>query len=160
MAVAGRADVDFVLERARVTIGPAVLFEQNTVVYAEREPEAAAHLRDREVEVEVDLGTGGLPRRHHVDVRPQRGVRQHQRRLSNMTSSLAGRCFLSVLDFDPEDLQTQPGAGRRRSSTTGPPEARPRRAPRSKGTFIALLFEKALVADTVDLRDRDPRARG
>ena len=56
VAVAGRADVDFVLKRARVTIGPAVLFEENTA-HAEREPEAAAHLRNREVEVEVDLGT-------------------------------------------------------------------------------------------------------
>jgi len=58
VAVAGRADVAFSLDRARVSVGPAVLFEHNTV-HPEREPAAAEHLRARDVEVEVDLGTGG-----------------------------------------------------------------------------------------------------
>jgi len=58
VAVAGRAEVAFDLARCRVRIGPAVLYENNTV-FAEREPEAAEHLRGPEVEIEVDLGTGG-----------------------------------------------------------------------------------------------------
>ncbi len=58
VAVAGRAGVAFELARARVRIGPVVLFEDDTV-HADREPEAADHLQGTEVEVEVDLGTGG-----------------------------------------------------------------------------------------------------
>ena len=58
VAVAGRAGVSFVLAKARVQIGPAVLFADDTV-FGDREPAAAEHLRGNEVEVEVDLGTGG-----------------------------------------------------------------------------------------------------
>ena len=58
VAVAGRAGVRFDAERAQVRIGPAVLFANNTV-FADREPAAAAHLAAAEVEVALDLGTGG-----------------------------------------------------------------------------------------------------
>ena len=58
VAVAGRAGVSFTLAKARVRIGPAVLFADDTV-FADREPSAADYLRGKEVEVEVDLGTGG-----------------------------------------------------------------------------------------------------
>ncbi len=58
IAVAGRAGVSFDLARARVKIGEVVLFADETI-HAEREPTAAEHLRGREVEVTVDLGTGG-----------------------------------------------------------------------------------------------------
>ncbi|MCE2514271.1 MAG: bifunctional glutamate N-acetyltransferase/amino-acid acetyltransferase ArgJ [Acidobacteria bacterium] len=58
LAVAGRAGVAFDEARARVRIGPAVLFADATV-FDDREAEAAAHLRAPEVEVAVDLGTGG-----------------------------------------------------------------------------------------------------
>ena len=58
LAVAGRAGVAFDEARARVRIGPAVLFADATV-FEDREPQAAAHLRAPEVEVAVDLGTGG-----------------------------------------------------------------------------------------------------
>ena len=58
VAVAGRAGVSFTLAKARVQIGPAVLFADD-MVFADREPAAADHLRGKEVEVEVDLGTGG-----------------------------------------------------------------------------------------------------
>ena len=58
LAVAGRAGVAFDEARARVRIGPAVLFADATV-FDDREAEAAAHLRSSEVEVAVDLGTGG-----------------------------------------------------------------------------------------------------
>ena len=58
VAVAGRAGVAFEPSRARVRIGPAVLFANDTV-FADREPAAAAHLAGDEVELEVDLGTGG-----------------------------------------------------------------------------------------------------
>lgn len=58
VAVAGRAGVAFELERSRVRIGPAVLYENDTV-HDDREPQAAEHLRGNEVEIEVDLGTGG-----------------------------------------------------------------------------------------------------
>ena len=58
VAVAGRAGVAFELSRASVRIGPAVLYEHDTV-WADREPDAAKHMRGREIEVEVNLGTGG-----------------------------------------------------------------------------------------------------
>ena len=58
VAVAGRAGVGFELRHARVRIGPAVLYEDDTV-WADREPAAADHLRGSEIDVEVDLGTGG-----------------------------------------------------------------------------------------------------
>lgn len=58
VAVAGRAGVDFDLSRSRVRIGTAVLFENDTV-YADREPEAADHLKGKEVSVGVDLGARG-----------------------------------------------------------------------------------------------------
>ena len=58
VAVAGRAGVEFELSRARVRIGPAVLYENNTV-WAEREPDAADHLKGDELDVEVHLGTPG-----------------------------------------------------------------------------------------------------
>ena len=58
VAVAGRAGVAFDEARARVRIGPAELFADGTV-FDEREADAAAHLRGAEVEVAVDLGTGG-----------------------------------------------------------------------------------------------------
>jgi len=58
VAVAGRADVAFDLARCQVRIGPAVLFEHDTI-HPEREPAAAEHLKGEEVELHVDLGTGG-----------------------------------------------------------------------------------------------------
>ena len=58
IAVAGRAGVALDPARAQVRIGPAVLFADDTV-FEDREPAAAAHLAGSEVEVAVDLGTGG-----------------------------------------------------------------------------------------------------
>ena len=58
VAVAGRAGVSFALASAHVRIGPAILFADDTV-FADREPAAADHLSGKEVEVEVNLGTGG-----------------------------------------------------------------------------------------------------
>ncbi len=58
IAVAGRAGVAFELATAAVRVGPVTLFA-NDAVYADREPEASAHLKGREVDIGVDLGTGG-----------------------------------------------------------------------------------------------------
>ena len=58
VAVAGRANVEFVLERARVTIGDVELFASGRP-FDERAPEASLHLQGRDVVVRVDLGTGG-----------------------------------------------------------------------------------------------------
>ena len=58
LAVAGRSGVAFEEARARVLIGSAELFADATV-FEDREAEAAAHLQAPEVEVTVDLGTGG-----------------------------------------------------------------------------------------------------
>jgi glutamate N-acetyltransferase/amino-acid N-acetyltransferase len=58
VAAAGRAGVAFDPARTRIRIGPAVLFADGQA-FPERERLAADHLRAGEVEVEVDLGTGG-----------------------------------------------------------------------------------------------------
>jgi glutamate N-acetyltransferase/amino-acid N-acetyltransferase len=58
LAVAGRCGVDFTLGGARVLIGSTVLFEGGRP-FDERAPEAAQHLKNKDVRVEVDLGVGG-----------------------------------------------------------------------------------------------------
>ncbi len=58
VAVAGRAGVDFLLERARVQIGDVVLFADGRP-FDERAPQASEHLQGADVSLRVDLGTGG-----------------------------------------------------------------------------------------------------
>ncbi|MEZ5294353.1 MAG: bifunctional glutamate N-acetyltransferase/amino-acid acetyltransferase ArgJ [Vicinamibacterales bacterium] len=58
VAAAGRSGARFELERARVRIGPLVLFEDGRP-FDERAPEAAAYLQGTDLDIEVDLGTGG-----------------------------------------------------------------------------------------------------
>ncbi|MCY4635307.1 MAG: bifunctional glutamate N-acetyltransferase/amino-acid acetyltransferase ArgJ [Acidobacteria bacterium] len=58
VAVAGRAGVAFDQNRTLVRIGGVTLYDGKTI-FAEREHEAAAHLKGHEVEVAVDLGVGG-----------------------------------------------------------------------------------------------------
>ena len=66
-----------------VTIGSVVLFE-NGRPHDERAPEAAEYLQRKDLAVAVDLGVG---RRDvdGLDVRPERRVRPHQRRVPNVT---------------------------------------------------------------------------
>jgi glutamate N-acetyltransferase/amino-acid N-acetyltransferase len=58
IAVAGRAGSAFMLEKAVVRIGPITLFADGTP-YDDRAPQAADYLQGREIDLEVDLGTGG-----------------------------------------------------------------------------------------------------
>jgi glutamate N-acetyltransferase/amino-acid N-acetyltransferase len=58
VAVAGRAGVEFDLERARVRIGDVELFADGRP-FDERAEEASRHLQQRDVTLQVDLGTGG-----------------------------------------------------------------------------------------------------
>jgi glutamate N-acetyltransferase/amino-acid N-acetyltransferase len=58
IAAAGRAGVPFELCRAAVRIGSVVLFENGQPQDANA-PKAAAHLQGTEIDIEVDLGTGG-----------------------------------------------------------------------------------------------------
>jgi glutamate N-acetyltransferase/amino-acid N-acetyltransferase len=58
VAVAGRAGVDFDLERARVQVGDVELFAGGRP-YGERAPLASEHLKGTDVFLTVDLGTGG-----------------------------------------------------------------------------------------------------
>ncbi len=57
VAAAGRAGVAFDLQRASVTIGPVVLF-QDGVPFDDRAPQAATYLEGSEIEIEVGLGCG------------------------------------------------------------------------------------------------------
>jgi len=57
VAAAGRAGVEFALERAAVSIGGVDLFREG-VPHDDRAPAAAAHLEGTDVRIEVDLGTG------------------------------------------------------------------------------------------------------
>ena len=58
VAAAGRAGVPFELEKAAVRIGGIVLFERGQPHDSNAE-RAAAHLAGKEIDIEVDLGTGG-----------------------------------------------------------------------------------------------------
>jgi glutamate N-acetyltransferase/amino-acid N-acetyltransferase len=57
IAVAGRAGVAFDPSRAKVTIGPTVLFDDGRP-YDERASEAAEYLRRKEIVISVHLGVG------------------------------------------------------------------------------------------------------
>jgi len=61
VAVAGRAGVGFDLARARVQIGDIELFADGRP-FDERAPAASEHLKEHEVALRVDLGTGGSGR--------------------------------------------------------------------------------------------------
>jgi glutamate N-acetyltransferase/amino-acid N-acetyltransferase len=63
VAVMGRSGSAFSLERAAVRIGPVELFREGTP-YDERAVEAAEYLKRTEIEVAVDLGTGGSGKSH------------------------------------------------------------------------------------------------
>jgi glutamate N-acetyltransferase/amino-acid N-acetyltransferase len=58
VAVAGRSGAAFVLDRAAVRIGPVELFSEGAP-HDERAPEAAEYLKGKDIDVHVDLGTGG-----------------------------------------------------------------------------------------------------
>lgn len=58
VAVAGRSGSAFVLDQASVRIGSVDLFSGGAP-HDERAPEAAAYLKNAEIDVAVDLGTGG-----------------------------------------------------------------------------------------------------
>ena len=58
VAVAGRAGVEFVLDRARVRIGDVELFAGGRP-FDERAETASKHLQGTDVRLHVDLGTGG-----------------------------------------------------------------------------------------------------
>ena len=63
VAVAGRSGAQFSLDGAAVRIGSVVLFADGRP-FDERAPEAASYLQGRDIDVEVDLGTGGTGRSH------------------------------------------------------------------------------------------------
>jgi glutamate N-acetyltransferase / amino-acid N-acetyltransferase len=58
VAATGRSGVPFDLARARVRIGPVVLFRDGQP-FDEEAPRAAEYLRRTEIDVEIDLGTAG-----------------------------------------------------------------------------------------------------
>ena len=58
VAAAGRSGARFVIDGARVRIGELMLFEQGRP-FDERAPQAAAYLQGTDLDIEVDLGTGG-----------------------------------------------------------------------------------------------------
>ena len=58
VAATGRSGVPFDLAHARVRIGPAVLFRDGQPFDGEA-PRAAEYLRGTDIDVEIDLGTGG-----------------------------------------------------------------------------------------------------
>jgi glutamate N-acetyltransferase/amino-acid N-acetyltransferase len=58
IAAAGRAGVAFDIGRAQVRVGPVVLFCDG-VPFDDRAPEAATYLTGSEIDIEVNLGSGG-----------------------------------------------------------------------------------------------------
>jgi glutamate N-acetyltransferase/amino-acid N-acetyltransferase len=58
VAAAGRAGVTFDVQRATVHVGRVLLFE-NGLPHDDAAPRAAEHLKGKEIQIEVSLGTGG-----------------------------------------------------------------------------------------------------
>jgi glutamate N-acetyltransferase/amino-acid N-acetyltransferase len=58
VAAAGRSGVPFAIDRARVEVGPVRLFE-NGQPFDEAAPQAAEYLKGSEIDIHVDMGTGG-----------------------------------------------------------------------------------------------------
>ena len=58
VAAAGRAGVSFDVDRATVQVGGVLLFEHG-LPHDDAAPQAAKHLKNSEVRIDVDLGTGG-----------------------------------------------------------------------------------------------------
>lgn len=58
IAAAGRSGAAFVLDQARVCIGPLVLFEEGRP-FDERAPQAAEYLKGSDLAIEVNVGAGG-----------------------------------------------------------------------------------------------------
>jgi glutamate N-acetyltransferase/amino-acid N-acetyltransferase len=58
VAAAGRSGVSFDVGRATVHVGGVLLFE-NGLPHDEAAPRAAEHLKQKDVQIDVDLGTGG-----------------------------------------------------------------------------------------------------
>ena len=58
IAAAGRSGAAFVLDHARVRIGPLVLFDEGRP-FDERAPQAAEYLKGTDLEIEVSVGAGG-----------------------------------------------------------------------------------------------------
>ena len=58
VSASGRSGARFVLEHARVQVGPIVLFKDGQP-FDDQAPAAAQYLRQAELDVHVDLGTGG-----------------------------------------------------------------------------------------------------
>lgn len=63
IAVAGRSGSAFSLDGAAVRIGPIELFSHGAP-FDERAADAARYLQNRDIDIEVDLGTGGAGRSH------------------------------------------------------------------------------------------------
>lgn len=61
VAAAGRAGVAFDPDRASVRIGDIVLFNEG-VPFDERAPQAAEYLTGSDIDIAIDLGTGGSGR--------------------------------------------------------------------------------------------------
>jgi glutamate N-acetyltransferase/amino-acid N-acetyltransferase len=58
VAAAGRAGVKFDVQRATVHVGNILLFE-NGLPHDDAAPQAADHLKGKDIQIEVNLGTGG-----------------------------------------------------------------------------------------------------
>ena len=163
VAVAGRAGVEFRLDRARVRIGDVELFADGRP-FDDRAPEASRASAKDATCGGVDLGTGGAGDAPDVDLRPQRGIRADQRGVSNMSLHGATRPvafwhtthFLSVLDLTPDEIETCLDlAASMKAAPAGGTSARP--AARRPARRPAV--REAVAADAVDVRDRDSRAR-
>jgi glutamate N-acetyltransferase/amino-acid N-acetyltransferase len=58
VAAAGRSGAPFAIERAQVRVGPVVLFKDGQP-YDEAAPQAADYLRGSDIDIEINVGTGG-----------------------------------------------------------------------------------------------------
>ena len=83
VAAAGRSGVKFDVQRATVHVGGVLLFE-NGLPHDDAAPPAAEHLKGTEIQIEVRPRHRWTSGRHDLDLRSERRIRAHQRRVSNV----------------------------------------------------------------------------
>ena len=122
VAATGRSGAAFVLDHARVRIGSLVLFDEGRP-FDERAPLAAEYLQGTDLEIEVDLGTGG-PFTATVWTCDLTAVSTHERLERGISDLNWRKDFLSILDLDARraagDCSTSP-PGSSASARSGRP---------------------------------------
>ena len=147
----------FDVQRATVHVGGILLFE-NGLPHDDAAPQAAEHLKGKDDPDRRQPGHRRTASSDDLDLRPERRVRAHQRRVPNVNGQrprrrASAKDFLSILDLSSADLD-------RLLRVCGADEGRPAaRTPGADGDGARRPARRAAVREAVaahalDVRDR------